>query len=137
MKKMCFLIMTFYALSGCNSSSNEEQEIWQGVFFDYDIQSYVHDPEYNFSLVFENNEVVKVIQPSIDLGYVVESIEIISETEMDIAWKIPDNRIVRTQYRYDDEGKLLLDPFAYTVAAVPFPSNLVEGVFVQKIKVEN
>ena len=130
MKKMILLITVALLSWGCEQSSIGEGVTWLGVSFDYNTESYVHDPEYNFSLVFENNRITRVIQPRIDFGFTVVSIEIISDTEMDIVWKLTETKTVHTNYMYNEMKQLIIDKFNYTIASIPFPDNLVEGVFV-------
>ncbi len=124
----------FIGCSDKNDNLNEKNgTIWKGVSFDGMQNKDTHDPEYNYTLVIDYDNNVEVILPTIGIGEKIVAIEILNDFKMAITWQINNQtKVVNTSYTFNDQNELTIDRFTFTVAAIPFPSNLVPAKFMKE-----
>ena len=135
---LLFVLPVLIALTACSNdekagSTTENYIVWNGVFFDTELNTYSHDPRFNYVLIVDGSNNFEVYPPSQGVEEKITKIEMLNEKEMSLTWQIgKDSRVVKTTFNFQNENELIIDRFIYTLAAVPFPSNLTQGKFIRE-----
>lgn len=137
---LLFVLPVLMALTACSNdekdgSTIENSIVWNGVFFDTELNTDSHDPRFNYVLIVDGSNNFEVYPPSQGVEEKITKIEMLNEKEMSLTWQIgTDSRVVKTTFNFQNENELIIDRFIYTLAAVPFPSNLTQGKFIRESK---
>ena len=137
---LLFVLPVLIALTACSNdekdgSTIENSIVWNGVFFDTELNTDSHDPRFNYVLIVDGSNNLEVYPPAQGVEEKITKIEMLNEKEMSLTWQIgTDSRVVKTTFNFQNENELIIDRFIYTLAAVPFPSNLTQGKFIREPK---
>ncbi|MCK0157663.1 hypothetical protein MWU65_10760 [Cellulophaga sp. F20128] len=135
--KFVLLILCFTSL-GCSNDDSNNEVVWNGVFFDRQLNADIHDPKVNYVLVIDSSNNFEVISPSEGLEEKIVAIEIINTNEMNLTWQIGnETSVIKVNFSFQNENELIIDKFIYTLAQTPFPNNLISGKFIKETKTNN
>lgn len=137
MKSIILSLFVIILLSNCSENDNLENnttEIWKGVYYNAISEEYEHDPQYNYTLLIDDLNNVKITLPTEVVDNKILAIEILDNSKMEITWEVnSQTHIVLTDYSYNQQNELVISKFTYTDAHIPFPNNLSSGKFIREI----
>jgi hypothetical protein len=126
-----------FLLSCTENEKNKNLITWKEVSYNETTEKYMHNPKYDYTLIFEEGIVIKVIPPTMGFVRKILSIKIVNDSEMDIEWtpnswdiENISSDTVRSNYEYNDKEQLIISKFRYTIATIPFPNNLTQAIFI-------